>query len=76
MVAVYVDTKPAERDTLMTARRVNTGLYRFVRLGWATFTGLRIRCPKGRGGSTPALGTTTISYGQRVNELIFAFSFV
>jgi hypothetical protein len=36
---------------LTTARRVKTGLYRFVRLGWATFAGLKIRCPKGRAGS-------------------------
>jgi len=42
---------------LTTARRVNTGLYRFVRLGKGAVTGLKIRCPKGRAGSTPALGT-------------------
>ena len=32
--------------------------------------GLKIRCPKGRAGSTPALGTTTESnsYGQSLNE--------
>jgi hypothetical protein len=34
----------------MTARRVNTGLYRFVRLGNGPITGLKIRCPKGRAG--------------------------
>ena len=32
--------------------------------------GLKIRCPQGRAGSTPALGTTTESnsYGQQVND--------
>ena len=35
----------------------NTGSYRFVRLGNGPITGLKIRCPKGRAGSTPALGT-------------------
>ena len=32
--------------------------------------GLKIRCPQGRAGSTPALGTTieSNSYGQRVND--------
>jgi hypothetical protein len=42
---------------LPTARPVNTGSYRFVRLGDADSNGLKIRCPKGRAGSTPALGT-------------------
>ena len=37
--------------------RVNTGLYRFVRLGMARSQDLKSRCPKGRAGSTPALGT-------------------
>jgi hypothetical protein len=44
---------------LPTARPVNTGSYRFVRLGDADSNGLKIRCPKGRAGSTPALGTIT-----------------
>jgi len=43
---------------LTTARRVNTGLYRFVRLGNGPITGLKIRCPKGRAGFDSALGTT------------------
>ena len=50
--------KPRRSDTLTTARRVDTGSYRFVRLGSNAITGLKIRCPKGRAGSTPALGTT------------------
>ena len=44
-------------DTLTTARCVNTGLYRLVRLGNAASMGLKIRFPQGRAGSTPALGT-------------------
>ena len=51
---------------MTTARPVNTGSYRFVRLGDADFKGLKIRCPKGRAGSTPALGTTTES--DRLNK--------
>jgi hypothetical protein len=32
--------------SLTTARRVNTGLYRFVRSGSTAITGLKIRCVK------------------------------
>ena len=58
MVALRVETKPDYSDTLTTAKRVNTGSYRFVRLRKGRFMGLKIRCPKGRAGATPALGTT------------------
>jgi hypothetical protein len=59
MVAGRIHTKPAEAIPLTIARRVSTGLYRLVRLGNTSFTGLKIRCPKGRAGSTPALGTNS-----------------
>ena len=52
---VLIPSQP--KRYLTTARRVNTGLSRFVRLGNGLITGLKIRCPKGRAGSTPALGT-------------------
>ena len=57
MVAERVEYETRRSDTLTTATRVNTGSYRFVRLSNAGFSGLKIRCPQGRAGSTPALGT-------------------
>ena len=58
-------------DTLTTARRVNTGSYRFVRPGDAPCNVLKIRCPKGRAGSTPALGANLdylLLNSTRLNE--------
>jgi hypothetical protein len=43
MVAGY---ETRQSDTLTTARRVNIGSYRFVRLGDTDFNGLKIRCPR------------------------------
>ena len=57
MVAGRVEYDASRSDTLTTAKRENTGSYRFVGLGKGAITGLKIRCPKGRAGSTPALGT-------------------
>ena len=51
---------------MTTARRVNTGFYLLVRLGNGPITGLKIRCPKGRAGSTPALGTTQLCLLQQL----------
>ncbi len=43
--------------TLTAASPVNIDSSRFIRSGKMPSTGLKIRCPKGRAGSTPALGT-------------------
>ena len=51
-----------------SAKRVNTGLYRLVRLVSTANTGLKIRCPKGRAGSTPALGTTYFSQQNKFHQ--------
>jgi hypothetical protein len=57
MVAGRVDTKPAEAiPDDREARKY--WLYRSVRSGNGPITRLKIRCPKGRAGSTPALRTT------------------
>jgi hypothetical protein len=37
---------------------MNTAWYRVVACSRMALKGLKIRCPKGRAGSTPALGTT------------------
>ena len=42
--------------TLTAASPVNIGSSRFIRSGKMPSNGLKIRCPKGRAGSTPALG--------------------
>jgi hypothetical protein len=44
--------------TLTAPSPVNIGSSRFVRSGKMPSTRLKIRCPKGRAGSTPALGTS------------------
>ena len=64
-------------DSLTTARPVNTGSYRFVRLGDAHSNGLKIRWPQGREGSNPSLGTNYINNlaaVSRVNELHYGVS--
>ena len=46
----YLDDRQARKYWLVS--------FGEIRLGhWAILTGVKIRCPKGRAGSTPALGT-------------------
>ena len=47
---VLIPSQP--KRYLTTARRVNTGLSRFVRLGNGLITGLKIRCPKRAAGTS------------------------
>jgi len=42
---------------LTTETSINTAWYHVVEVGESAVKGLKIRCPKGRAGSTPALGT-------------------